>query len=345
MLIAASVILIVLYQELWQGRSSAVAIYKPADTAVNESSGRSSDTSGLATMESPDVSTRRGKLSAQPKVFTSGTSTPSLASLLASARDFKERGMLQQAEQTYRNILREFPSDLSSEAEIDRMEQDRSMQQQAERARTSREAGLTKFRRGDYAGAQVDLVEAVNAGRTDTAVLYSLGMSYLKLKSYPQALATLNRCLNSTPDYPPALVGLALVQESMGNKEHALSLLNRALVLGGGAEFSTSKIKDMIANLNLEPSAPPKQPRTFSAFAVHRHSFLSGGCRGKLTVSGSVVEFQSDHPSHSFRLPSANLFPVKSSENEFRLYVNGTQYKFILEGKSVSALLTALGPE
>jgi tetratricopeptide (TPR) repeat protein len=198
---------------------------------------------------------------------------------------------------------------------------------------------------GDYLGAEADLSLAVNAGRTDIATLYALGMSYLNLKEHAKAMATLTECIAISPDYAPALVGLAQANLYSGDKEQALSLLSRALQLGGGAEFTPAKIQNMINRLDPKETTPAKRSSGyFFAYAVHRHSFPLVWCKGVLTINNSVVEFRSNKPSHSFRIPSSMMINAAQSGNELLLDVKGEMYRFTIEGKTVREFLEALNP-
>ncbi len=181
-----------------------------------------------------------------------------LTDMLARARDFESRGMLTEAEQMYRSILSRLPNERTSQFSINRIQDIFSTRQREEMARTSRETGLKRFRQGDYQGAEPELAVAVNLGRIDTATLYALGMSYLKLGNYPKAYAAFDHCITGNTNYAPALVGLAQVRLFAGDKEQALSLLNRALQLGGGAEFTPIRIREMISGINSKATAPPK---------------------------------------------------------------------------------------
>jgi tetratricopeptide (TPR) repeat protein len=115
--------------------------------------------------------------------------------------------------------------------------------------RASREAGLNEFRFGNYAKAEGHLLAAVEGGRTDVPTLYALGMTHIKLGHYSNARIAFDRCLAASPNYAPALVGLAQANVALGEKGRALQLLNRALELGGGAEFTPVKIAEMISSV------------------------------------------------------------------------------------------------
>jgi len=340
--IAISITLAILYRALRPGATPGANNPASVSSTVTEGMSENSEESDSDKLTDPEVSIKRGEPTVRPKHANPPAAVP-LSSLQAQAREFQERGMVEQAEQAYRDILRLYPDDPLSRAALDRIERTRATQQQDERARASRESGLTKFRRGDYGGAESDLAYAVSAGRTDTATLYALGMSYLKLKNYSQALSALSKCIEASPNYAPALVGLAQVKLAAGDKKEALSFLNRALELGGGAEFSPVKIRDMMAGLSAKPPVPSKPSRGFFfAYAVHRHASSLTWCRGELTVSNSVIEFKADKPSHSFQTSSANTVPVSLSENELSLTVNGKEYRLTLEGKSVRQFIAAL---
>lgn len=269
----------------------------------------------------------------------------SLTGLLARAQTLEEMGSMGEAAKVYQNILNEFPDERLSRTALDRIQSAFSARQKEEKVRAARESGLRKFRNGDYPGAETDLAVAVNAGRSDTATLYALGMSHLKLGNHSRALASLNDCIAASPDYAPALVGLAQVRLAAGDKPEALSLLDRALQLGGGAEFTPVKIREMISSLDPKAPAPPKRQRGyFFAYAVHRHSLPIVWCRGELRMNDSVIEFKSNKPSHSFRVSSIESVKTGQSDDELILDVNGVSYRFILKGKTARDFLSALNP-
>ncbi len=174
-----------------------------------------------------------------------------LAVRIARALDLENRGMLEQAEAQYRSILKDFPNDPTTRFSLNRVRKRLSTrrEQQNKDIRLLREAGLSKFRRGDYSGAVNDLSIAAKAGLTDTSVLYALGMAYLKTGRLAEAQSALNSCLAATPNYAPAIVGLAQVKARAGRNDQAVALLRHALVLGGGAEYSPDRIREMISHL------------------------------------------------------------------------------------------------
>jgi DNA-binding response OmpR family regulator/tetratricopeptide (TPR) repeat protein len=181
---------------------------------------------------------------------------PSLAreQMLTRARSYEERGMLAQAEEHYRAVLHNFPGDATSRLAISRLQARVAAARRDQTARANRDEGLRAFRSGNYSAAINSLAAALNAGRGDTVVLYSLGMSQWKLGRSREAQAAFERCLVANPSYAPAMVGLAQVKAAAGNRAEAVALLNRALQLGGGAEFSPERIREMIARYTPRPA-------------------------------------------------------------------------------------------
>ncbi|HJQ71602.1 MAG TPA: response regulator [Blastocatellia bacterium] len=173
--------------------------------------------------------------------------------MLLRARSYEDRGMLAQAELQYRAVLHNFPGDSTARFALSRIEAQRAAAIREQDARTSRETGLRAFRSGNYSEAVMNLTAAMNAGRGDTIVLYSLGMAQWKLGRNREAQSTFERCLVSNPNYAPAMVGLAQVKAAEGKRAEAVALLNRALQLGGGAEFSPDRIREMIARYTPRP--------------------------------------------------------------------------------------------
>jgi tetratricopeptide (TPR) repeat protein len=168
--------------------------------------------------------------------------------------------MLAQAELHYRAVLHNFPGDTTSRFAISRVQARMSAERREQAARASRDEGLRAFRSGNYAAAVSSLTAALNAGRGDTVVLYSLGMSQWKLGHGREARAAFERCLVANPNYAPAMVGLAQVKAAAGNRDEAVALLNRALQLGGGAEFSPERIKEMISRYTPRPAGRASRP-------------------------------------------------------------------------------------
>jgi len=272
--------------------------------------------------------------------------------MLARAREFEDRGMMLRAEEEYRAVARSFPGDTLSRFGLSRVQGVLSANRENEMSRVNREVGLKSFRTSDYAGAERELAAAVNAGRTDTATLYALGMSYVKLGNYAKAKITLNRCIADSPDYAPALVGLAEASAATGREDQALPLLQRALELGGGAEFTPAKIKEMISRLAGEQAVPspsglslPPRERsqpTFFGRAVHAHDFTLTWCKGELEIVNSVVHFNASNPSHSFHVLASEVTGAHIMGNELHFNVNGKDYRFTLNGRSARDFIDAL---
>lgn len=180
--------------------------------------------------------------------------------MLIRARQLEDKGLLAQAEQQYIALVASFPNDSISRYKLGRLRASLSSRRNEERSFANRVSGLKAFVAGNYSAAAVDLNAAVKAGRADTAVLYSLGLSNLKLGRVAEAQAALERCLAASPNYAPALVGLAQVKAAMGKNDHAVALLRRALELGGGAEFSPERIKEMISRYSARSTPVPRRP-------------------------------------------------------------------------------------
>jgi tetratricopeptide (TPR) repeat protein len=272
--------------------------------------------------------------------------------MMGRAREFEDRGMLSRAEEEYQAVAIGFPGDMLSQAGLSRVQRVLSTRRENEKSRVNRETGLRNFRMSDYAGAERELSAAVDAGRTDTATLYALGMSYLKLGDHAKAEIFLDRCIAETPDYAPALVGLAEASAATGRRDKALSLLQRALELGGGAEFTPAKITDMISDLDPQRSAPspsalslPPPERshpTFIARAIHSHDFLLASCKGDLEIVNSVVHFNASNPCHSFHVLVSEVSGAHINGGALHFRVGGKPYRFNLKGRPARDFLDAL---
>jgi tetratricopeptide (TPR) repeat protein len=274
--------------------------------------------------------------------------------MLARAREFEDRGMLMRAEEEYRAAVGNFPQDKLGQDGLKRVQTVLSEKQRDEKSAVSREMGLKEFRMSDFSAAEKNLAAAVDAGRSDTATLYALGMSYLKLGSFTQAQRALENCMAGNPDYAPALVGLAQVNAATGRKQEALPLLQRALELGGGAEFTPAKIKEMMFRVFPEQSttidsrsAQPAVQRsvpTFYAHAVHAHDLVLSSCRGELSIVNSVLHFNASNPDHSFHVLLSEVTGAHIQGRELQFSANGKIYRFSLNGRSPQDFLDALVP-
>ena len=273
--------------------------------------------------------------------------------MLSRARGYEDRGMLVRAEEEYRAAVNSFPEDKLSQVGLKRVQTVLSQKQLNELSTVSRETGLKEFRMSDFAAAERNLSAAVGAGRSDTATLYALGMSYLKLGSFTQAQRTLESCRAGNPDYAPALVGLAQVNAATGRQQEALPLLQRALELGGGAEFTPAKIKEMMVRLSQEQSTPidskSAQPAvqrsqpTFYAHAIHGHDLVLSSCKGELSIVNAVVHFNASNPDHSFHVLRSEVTGANVKGKELQFSANGKFYRFNLNGRSPQDFLDALG--
>ena len=276
-----------------------------------------------------------------------------LNAMLSRAREYEDRGMLGRAEEEYRTAVSSFPDDKLSQVGLKRVQTVLSQKQKNEMSTVSRETGLKEFRMSDFAAAERNLSAAVDAGRSDTATLYALGMSYLKLGSFTQAQRALESCRAGNPDYAPALVGLAQVNAATGRQQEALPLLQRALELGGGAEFTPAKIKEMIFRLSPEqqssidsnsapqPAVQRSQP-TFYSNAIHVHDLVLSSCRGELSIVNSVVHFNASNPGHSFHVLRSEVTGANVKGKELQFSTNGKFYRFNLNGRPPQDFLDAL---
>ncbi|HXG95144.1 MAG TPA: tetratricopeptide repeat protein [Blastocatellia bacterium] len=271
--------------------------------------------------------------------------------MLARAQEFESRGLLERAEQQYSVLVRRFPGESIGQSRLNSIREILQTQRENAMARMLREEGLKKFRMGDYTAAKTDLAAAVNAGRTDIATLYGLGMSYFKLGDYSDSQRIFERCVASAPNYAPALVGLALASAETGNKDRALSLLRQALELGGGAEFTPVKIREMIDSLSPKRAAssspqsavPPAIPQAaFYARVIHNHDFPLTWCSGELTIVNSVVHFNASKPSHSFHFLSSEITGIQVSGDKLRFNANGQTHSLTIKGRSARDFLAAL---
>lgn len=245
---------------------AAVTENKADDNGVaskpDQSSGdRKEPAAAISSVERNNRSEQKSRYEQNNRASMAPVAAPSLArdrmlvreQMLARARSYEERGMLAQAEEHYRAILHNFPGDSTSRLAISRVQARVSAARREQTVRASRDEGLRAFRSGNYAAAVSSLTAALNAGRGDTVVLYSLGMSQWRLGRSREAQAAFERCLVANPNYAPAMVGLAQVKAAAGNRAEAVALLNRALQLGGGAEFSPERIREMIARYTPRP--------------------------------------------------------------------------------------------
>jgi len=321
---------------------------------------RASDNAGL---QIPEGANSQSDVSLEEKPENSSTAaglhrgqiaSPEILrnAMLARAREYEDRGMLGRAEEEYRAAINSFPEDKLSQVGLKRVQTVLSQKQKNEISTVSRETGLKEFRMSDFAAAERNLSAAVDAGRSDTATLYALGMSYLKLGSFTQAQRTLESCMAGNPDYAPALVGLAQVNAATGRQQEALPLLQRALDLGGGAEFTPAKIKEMMVRLSPEQSNPDSksvQPAvqrsqpTFYANVIHGHDLVLSSCKGELSIVNAVVHFNASNPDHSFHVLRSEVTGANVKGKELQFNANGKFYRFNLNGRSPQDFLDALG--
>jgi len=330
----------------------------PSSEALSDSGARVTDNAVQIPRETDSQSALSSDQTSENGSALAGTHrmpTPSrdllLNIMMARAQEFEDRGMLVRAEAEYRSAVTSFPQDKPSQFGLKRVQTLLNEKQKSEMSMVSRETGLREFRMSDFAAAERNLAAAVNAGRSDIATLYALGMSYLKLGSFTQAQQALEQCTVSNPDYAPALVGLAQVNAANGRKQEALPLLKRALDLGGGAEFTPAKIREMILRLSPEqPTADPmtaqpavqRSPPTFYANAIHSHDLILSSCKGELFITNSVVHFNASNPSHSFQVLVSEVTGAHMKGRELQFNANGKFYRFNLSGRSPQDFLDAL---
>ncbi len=325
--------------------TSALPAFPDPQIGPSVNSRTTADGANLSFSQPPSptrlIKLERQSNSPQPALFSA---LPTTETMLRRAREFEDRGMLERAEQEYNVIVAKFPSDQPSKLGLGRVQSLLLKRHADEAAHENRETGLKKYRSGEYATAAMYLSASVNDGLSDTATLYSLGMSFLKLGRNSEAGTVLDRCVAAKADYAPALVGLAEVERRRGSKDRAVLLLRRALELGGGAEFTPVRIKEMISVLAPETNATPIQPKpALMVSAVHQHAFLFSRCRGQLTIDDSVIRFTSYKPGHSFSVSGDALKGARAHGNLLSIDVNGRAYILTIDGFSAVDFLRARG--
>jgi CheY-like chemotaxis protein/tetratricopeptide (TPR) repeat protein len=246
-------------------RASLGSVFEPLKTEPVSGQPPESDERKEDSLEANHIAKHKGVLADRADSDRSGliSAAPTLANsegvrrlrnrMLERARKLEDRGLLDEAEQEYRAASATFPSDQQISLAHQRVVQKQTARQREDLSRanqTARRTGLDSFRRGDYESARARLSVAVEAGLGDTAVLYALGMSQLRLGRTNEARPSLERCLAANPGYAPALVGLAQVHAAAGRRQQAITLLNQALELGGGAEFTPYRIRKMLSELD-----------------------------------------------------------------------------------------------
>lgn len=105
---------------------------------------------------------------------------------------------------------------------------------------------------GDYDKALEFNIEAYDYNNTDHTILDNLGMNYYFLEQYDKALDIYEKFINLNPSFPSAYFYYALTQIKLGNKEIALSSLEKGLKCNFSnlAGVTKADFEENIKNLN-----------------------------------------------------------------------------------------------
>lgn len=77
---------------------------------------------------------------------------------------------------------------------------------------------------------------------TDEVALFALGKAYLKIKTYENAVAALERCIAVKPEYSAAYQALAVALHKAGQTERSIEICRK------GIEVSAAKGDLMVTN-------------------------------------------------------------------------------------------------
>ncbi len=108
------------------------------------------------------------------------------------------------------------PIMLASSQEVLQMEQNKQMKKDLEDA-------TEKIRNLDYDGALGILKKALQNEPENVNALYLAGLSYAKIKTFPEAKAALQQVTALTPDFAPAHFQLGVCYQQTDEKEKALA--------------------------------------------------------------------------------------------------------------------------
>jgi tetratricopeptide (TPR) repeat protein len=250
--------------------------------------------------------------------------------LLKEAEALAARGDLKGALEKHERIVRLFPEDKRIPGRI-RALNDQLAQQQQQNVismdpRKRRESGLQKYAGGDYAGAAADLEIAVKNGLADSDTFYYLGLAEWKRGRVSDAIKSLNQALEQNPSHVSSIAVLGQIAESRKETAAALAYYERAWKAGGSADYSLNFLQKKIELLKDDLQPQEKAPDSFSARAVHEHTF--GSCSGTLEVTARGVRYLSSTSDHGFSVPLNGVSDLNPSADKISLRADDKKYTF-----------------
>lgn len=228
----------------------------------------------------------------------------------------------------FEQLARLFPEDKRVSARLKALRDQAAQQAVATNdPRKRRETGVQKYSAGDYNGAAADLEVAVKSGIRDSETLFYLASANWKRGQTASAINYFHQVLDQNPNHVPALVSLAQIAENRDDNSMALTYYERALRVGGSAEYSRAFLEKRIDALKGETAPKEKTLEPFSANVTHEHLF--GSCSGRLSVSQQGVTFSTNETDHGFVVPLNGVTEIQSSGAEkVSLKVLGKKYNF-----------------
>jgi len=216
------------------------------------------------------------------------------------------------AQSEFETILQYFPEDSYSSARLtsvkDRlaeMEQSSLQQSRGELERQQsrqkvselRQSALNAFNEGSYQKSIAEWTEYLRMDPGSDEAYFYLGASYQSEKQLDSAILNYEKCIALNPDHASAHLNLGrLYDYYRNNLETARDHLKKAMDLGGAGEYTPTRIRAMIQDLEDRIAA-----RTVLGALIpveHAHMFTS--CKGNIRFSEEGVQFITMESDHGF---------------------------------------------
>ncbi|MBX7221711.1 MAG: PEGA domain-containing protein [Blastocatellia bacterium] len=231
----------------------------------------------------------------------------------------------------FQRLVRAFPEDrrfsvrIKEVSDLTKVKKDETNPASVD-PKQAREAGMQKFRSGDYTGAITDLEKAVRGGMAEAETFYALGYSHLKRGQTGEARQNFNQAVQVNSNHGPSLGQLAVLGEQT---EKAIPAYERAIRAGGGGDYSVATLQQKLDALKAA-TQKTKEPAAYSTVVTREEGGVFGSKEipGTLTVSPAGLRFTAQNGKDNFQYQLAQVSELRSEGDRLFFRGGGKSYKF-----------------
>lgn len=259
------------------------------------------------------------------------------------------------AQSEFRTILQYFPEDNYSrarlesvEGKVEEMEQAGLQQSQSEYETQQlqqilsrlRRSALNLFHEGSHQESIAEWAEYLRLAPDSDEAYFYIGASYQSEKQLDSAIFNYEKCIGINPDHASAHLNLGMLYDyHRNNLLNAGEHLKRAMELGGSGEYTPTRIRAMIQDLEDRASARS----VLETLIPVEHAHMLTSCRGNIRFTEVGVEYITFETDHGFYERFQGLRTLSLQRNNLTIKTRNETFNFHFINKKDAVRVKAWG--